>query len=162
MSSYHRITEFPELKGTYKIIESNTTQHGPKNHVSKSLFQMHCELRCAWCTKSWYIIAMTQSWVHSSSVQHLNQLLTKAIAESNVFLLLYLEDGHNSHGEIPSYKITLGGFGLSHILLQGIGWKLSALVVREAGDSWRINHLFSQRGRIPAGTPHGMLQPACR
>lgn len=54
------------------------------------------------------------------SAHHLKLALNK-IAKTNPFLLLSLGDGHNSLGEIPSCKITLGGFGLSHILLRDTG-----------------------------------------
>lgn len=70
------------------------------------------------------------------------QPLTKAIAETNTFLLPYTGDGHNSRGEIPSCKITPGGFGYSHILPQGIGWGLNAFVEGKAGHSWGTYHLF--------------------
>lgn len=70
------------------------------------------------------------------------QPLTKAIAETNTFLLPYIGDGHNSRGEIPSWKITPRGFGLSHILPQGIGWGLNAFVEGKAGHSWGTYHLF--------------------
>lgn len=50
--SYHRITEFPEMNETHKDhrVQHCTAQPQKSLHVSKSIVQMLCGLRWAWCS----------------------------------------------------------------------------------------------------------------